>query len=138
MSKAQLAFGSVLRRLRLDAGVTLGDLARLLIVSIPYLSDVETGRRPPLSNERIESAGRFIAKKAAEKTGEANPADTITKLYRAAATTSGVFELKAGGTRARQVGAQLARLWSNLSDEGLGEIERVLRREGDKNDRDDD
>lgn len=131
MSKAQMAFGNALRQMRVDAKVTLGQLAELLGVSISYLSDVETGRRPPLSNERIEKAGRFIARVA-----ETDATATIMKLYKAAAATSGVFELKAGGNRSKEVGAQLAHMWSKLSDRGLGEIERVLRREGGDDDND--
>ena len=131
MSKAQLAFGNTLRRMRLKADVTLGQVARLLAVNVPYLSDVETGRRPPLSGERIEKTGRFIAQKL-----NADPVDYITNLYKAAAATSGVFELKASSIRSKDVGAQLAHMWPKLTDKDLGEIERVLRREGEERDSD--
>lgn len=53
-------FGTALRRHRREAGKTLGDLARLLGVSIVYISDVERGNRRPLSNERILKIAEFL------------------------------------------------------------------------------
>jgi transcriptional regulator with XRE-family HTH domain len=46
-------FGDLLRKQRRKADKTLGDIARLLGVSVVFLSDVERGNRKPLSNERI-------------------------------------------------------------------------------------
>lgn len=56
-------FGTALRRHRREAGKTLGDLARLLGVSIVYISDVERGNRRPLSNERILKIAEFLGVK---------------------------------------------------------------------------
>ncbi len=39
------AIGTTLRRLRLERGKTLRDLARESLVSLPYLSEVERGRK---------------------------------------------------------------------------------------------
>jgi transcriptional regulator with XRE-family HTH domain len=38
-------FGEVLRRIRLDQGRTLADVARAAKVSMPYLSELERGRK---------------------------------------------------------------------------------------------
>jgi len=38
-------FGQLLRRERQDRNLLLGDLAKLLKISIPYLSQLETGQR---------------------------------------------------------------------------------------------
>ena len=46
-------FGDTLRRTRQNAEKTLGDVARLLDVSVVYISDIERGNRRPFSNERI-------------------------------------------------------------------------------------
>jgi transcriptional regulator with XRE-family HTH domain len=35
-------FGELLRRLRKEKGKSMGDLARHLVVSVPYISDVES------------------------------------------------------------------------------------------------
>lgn len=46
-------FGALLRLTRQQAGRTLADVARLLDVSVVYVSDVERGQRRPFGNERI-------------------------------------------------------------------------------------
>ena len=53
-------FGDALRRARRDAEKTLGDVARLLNVSVVYVSDVERGNRRPFANERILRIARFV------------------------------------------------------------------------------
>ena len=53
-------FGDLLRKLRRKADKTLGDVARLLGVSVVYVSDVERGNRKPFSNERIVLIARFL------------------------------------------------------------------------------
>lgn len=49
-------FGAILRAARAAHGVTLARLATTLGVSVPYLSDVEHGRRKPLRHELIQKA----------------------------------------------------------------------------------
>ena len=46
-------FGPLLRSLRVEANVSLGELARHLSFSVPYLSDVERGTKNPLSTDKI-------------------------------------------------------------------------------------
>lgn len=46
-------FGHILNRLRLDAGIGLRELARLVNKSAGYLSDVENNHVPPPSEEVI-------------------------------------------------------------------------------------
>jgi len=46
-------FGKLLRSLRLEAGVGLRELSRLIAKSPGYLSDVESGNVPPPSEETI-------------------------------------------------------------------------------------
>ena len=53
-------FGDALRKARQSADKTLGDVARLLDVSIVYVSDVERGNRRPFNNERIIKIAEFI------------------------------------------------------------------------------
>ena len=53
-------FGDALRKARRNAGNTLGDVARLLEVSVVYVSDVERGNRRPFNNERLLKIARFV------------------------------------------------------------------------------
>ena len=53
-------FGDALRRTRQKAGRTLGDVAKLLGVSVVYVSDVERGNRRPFNNERILKIAKFL------------------------------------------------------------------------------
>lgn len=41
--------GNVFRRIRLERGITLRELAELAQVSVPYLSEIERGRKEPSS-----------------------------------------------------------------------------------------
>jgi transcriptional regulator with XRE-family HTH domain len=53
------AIGSTLRRLRLEQGSTLRELARRSAVSLPYLSEIERGRKEA-SSEILESLSRAL------------------------------------------------------------------------------
>lgn len=53
-------FGPALRTARLEKGVRLRDLSKKLDVRLSYLSDVERGRRDPLSNDRIRVLADYL------------------------------------------------------------------------------
>lgn len=110
-------FGDMLRDQRKRAQKSMGDLARHLGVSVTYVSDVELGRRAPFAPERIISTGAYLG---------VDPAP----LLAAAAKMKGAIELIAANASLRQlaVGAGLMRHWTELSDEQLAEIEKVLDR----------
>ena len=55
MADQEKSFGEVLHLLREKKDVTLRELARKINVSAPFLSDVEKGRRAPLTAERLEA-----------------------------------------------------------------------------------
>lgn len=111
-------FGQLLRKLRSAAGVSMGQLARHLGVSVPYVSDVERGHRPPFMNEKIIKTAALVG-------ADAN------QLLRVAAESRGAFVLdaKAVSPRAREVGAALMRGWP-LSEEKLEEIQQILSKRG--------
>ena len=58
---SSISFGGEIRRLRIEAGRTLKDVATALGgVSVPYVSDIERGRRNPPTLEKIRLlAGLF-------------------------------------------------------------------------------
>ena len=111
-------FGEVLRRTRQDAGMTLGNVARLLEISVVYVSDVERGNRKPFSNERILKVASYL---------NADPAPLIT----AADVEKGVIEYdisKAKPLEAAVVGdlvSGLAR--GGVTDEQLEKIKIILK-----------
>ena len=53
-------FGDVLRRTRQNSEKTLGGVAKLLGISVVYVSDIERGNRRPFSNERILKIAKFL------------------------------------------------------------------------------
>lgn len=53
-------FGEVLRSARTKAGATLAALAAQLACSVPYLSDVERGRRGPLARDKLTRAALLL------------------------------------------------------------------------------
>lgn len=112
-------FGWLLRDVRERANISMGALARHLTVSVPYLSDVERGNRPPLVDEKIMRTAAFLNV----------PAEP---LLRAAAETRGAFQLDAAMVSGpkRQVGAMLARQWGEMSDEKAKRIMKLLEEEG--------
>lgn len=115
-------FGEALRRMRRDAGKTLGDLARLLGVSVVYVSDVERGNRRPFGKERILAIGKFL---------KVDPVELLTVADR----ERGVIEYdisKASALEADVVGGLVTGLArGGVSDEQLQGIKRIL--EGNEN-----
>lgn len=111
-------FGEALRRTRQDAGKTLGDVARLLDVSVVYVSDIERGNRRPFSNERIIKVAGFL---------KADPAPLIS----AADVEKGIIEYdisKAKPLEARVVGdlvSGLAR--GGVTEDQLEKIKTILK-----------
>jgi transcriptional regulator with XRE-family HTH domain len=114
-------FGSLLRKFREATGLSMGQLARYLGVSTPYLSDVERGRRTPLSEQRIQQAVHFLG------LGQ----NDHRKLVAAAAESRGFFELGTASTSAakQEFGAALARGWASLDDERVKRMWKILEEE---------
>lgn len=116
-------FGDLLRKLRRNAGKTLGDVARLLGVSVVYVSDVERGNRKPFSNERIIQISNFL--------GE--PPDP---LMEAADWERGFIEYdirKARPLEADVVGGLVAGLArGGVTDDQLRNIKEILKERPDR------
>jgi len=110
-------FGDLLRQQRRKADKTLGDVAKLLGVSVVFLSDVERGNRRPLGNERLIRIAEFIG---------VNPAP----LIEAADRERGFIEYdirKARPLEADVVGGLVAGLArGGVTDEQLHNIQKIL------------
>ncbi len=117
-------FGDLLRRLRRKTNRTLGDVARVLGVSVVYLSDVERGNRRPLSHERILKVAAFL---------DIDP----TELMEASDRERGFIEYdirKARPLEADVVGGLVAGLArGGITDEQLESIQKILK-EGEDSD----
>lgn len=57
---SQNTFGSEFRKARTAAGKTLGETARHLAMPVAYLSDIERGRRPPMSAQQLDQACQWF------------------------------------------------------------------------------
>jgi transcriptional regulator with XRE-family HTH domain len=110
-------FGRLLRSVRERAHRSIGDLARHLDVSVVYVSDVEKGRRAPLTLPRILAAAEFLG---------VDP----EQLVAAAAKSKGAFVLDAetASPKRMEVGAALMRGWADLSEEELEQISTIVSR----------
>ncbi len=108
-------FGVLLRDVRGKSGKTLGQVAEHLGVSIPYLSDVERGNRPPLVTARILKLATFLG---------TDPAPLLI----AASKPGGVIDLDLGRSpKHQQAGATLVRGWANLAPKDLDAIMRIVQ-----------
>jgi transcriptional regulator with XRE-family HTH domain len=111
-------FGDALRKARRNAEKTLGDVAKLLEVSVVYVSDVERSNRRPFSNERILEVAKFL---------KTNPAPLIA----AADVERGVIEYditKAKPLEAAVVGGLVSGLArGGVTDDQLQKIKRILK-----------
>ena len=111
-------FGDLLRKLRRKANKTLGDVARLLDVSVVYVSDVERGNRKPFGNERLIQIAELIG-------------EDPTLLIEAADWERGFIEYdirKARPLEADVVGGLVAGLArGGVTDEQLQSIRNILK-----------
>ena len=115
MEGDRMTFGALFRETRERAGKSMGDIARHLKVTVPFVSDVERGRRGPFTTEKVIAASNLLGV-------------APDRLLQAAAKDRKTIELSAAGARPKmlQVGAGLMRHWKTLTDKQLEEIEKVL------------
>jgi transcriptional regulator with XRE-family HTH domain len=117
--------GKELRKLRIDDGLLLKDVADALDVSVAWLSAIETGRK---------TATNDIVNKLANHFGL--DTDQRNELHRLAEISRTEFKIKPArdaDENRRDMAAVLARRFDDLSDEAVKKITRIiLGGEGDK------
>jgi transcriptional regulator with XRE-family HTH domain len=99
--------------MREEAGIRLGDFARALGVSAPYLSDVELGNRQPFDSDRLERIAVLLSVKP-----------TLLKVL--AAETRGAFNLEPMSEDHQRAGRALMRRWHKLDADKLDMIVRIV------------
>jgi transcriptional regulator with XRE-family HTH domain len=109
-------FGRLLRKLRIEAGRSIGEVARHLGVSTVYVSDVERGVRAPLTSERIRQVAQFLNVKPAQ-------------LLISAALQKQVFEFDVSGATPAELRALSGMARGGVTDHQWEEILRVLGEE---------
>lgn len=111
-------FGELLRRERQERKLLLGEMARMLKISAPYLSQLETGRR---------SVPDGFADKVV-KALSLNSSDALA-LERAAALSRSEFILALGSDandEDRALAHDLADAFTRLSPEGRAKLRELL------------
>lgn len=111
-------FGQLLRRERQDRKLLLGDLAKQLNISAPYLSQLETGQRAVPDG--------FVDKLA--KALSLSPSE-VNELDRAAAISRSEFILNVrddADAEERALAHDLARSFARLTPERIAKIRDIL------------
>jgi transcriptional regulator with XRE-family HTH domain len=117
MARGLTPFGKQVRKLRIDADVTLKEMADALGVSSAYLSGVETGDRP-LSENMVQKAVGFFS-------GRGIAATELRSIGDRMRTSVSVEAL---GEEEREVVAEFARRLPGLSEGSRLKIEDILAR----------
>lgn len=113
--------GNMLRQERKDRKMTLGELARKLKLSVPYLSQIETGAKP-VQDELIDKIVQVFGLIG----------DDVNRLRRAAALSKSEYaiRLQSGATpEDRVLASTLASGFARLSHEKKEELRRIMEDE---------
>lgn len=110
-------FGASLRDIRLRAGKSMGDVARHLDVSTPFIADVEHGRRAPLSVERIERLAPLLG-----------ITDIEPLLVAAMQSRRAIAVARPRSTKGQEALAALQRRADHLPDETWDAIRELLEK----------
>lgn len=107
-------FAQKLRYFRTQSGKSQGDIARHLKVSRAYISDVESGKRGPMTEERIVSVSRLL--------------DIEPSILRdARAEVDGFWRLPVCGVPTDdRLASFFAAVWLKMSSEQKAEIETFI------------
>jgi transcriptional regulator with XRE-family HTH domain len=108
-------FGDLLRSLRQGKGIRLLEMSEQIRTTLPYLSDVERGRRDPLSNDRILRVAEYLE------------ADPLPLLESAIKVRDRVTLDVDGDARRLRVATLLSLLWPKASDGFLDRLIRLLK-----------
>ena len=112
-------FGDLLRDARRKLDLTLQDVADRLDVSVVYVSEVERGKRPPFTRDRLAALAELV--KIPEET-----------LFAAAAFERKSVDFNPNECSPKQLEALTALARGGLSDEKLDRILELIRKKENK------
>ena len=118
-------YGKILRKIRIDVGEVLGDMAEKIRVSSSYLSSIETGSR----NIPIDLTGKICSNYDLDK-------KTIEQLEEA--ELENIKEVKVpflnnASDLSKETAMLFARTFNNANDEEMEKIKELLSKIGGKN-----
>ncbi|WP_342624495.1 helix-turn-helix transcriptional regulator [Pseudomonas sp. E141] len=113
-------FGKLLRKIRIDRGMLLKDMAAGLDVSSAYLSAIETGRKAVTDD---------VVAKVAEYLGYPTHSDEYQELYDAAQITKGEVSISTIGASPlkQQAALAFARQFNELEGDDMEKILSLLK-----------
>ena len=113
-------FGKVIRKLRIDRGLTLKEMAELMGKTSAYLSSVETGKK---------KITQFVIDKSVEilAGGERGIVNSIKDAAVASMKQINV-DVDGANDRQREVAAVFARSFNNLTDEQLEGFMKIMEK----------
>lgn len=112
-------FGNTLRRERKEQALTLGDLARKVGISVPYLSQIETGTKP-VQDKLLERLIKELALNA----------DDANALRRAAALSMSEYAIRLeedADNDDRILASQLAAGFARLSPDQKTQFRQIMK-----------
>ena len=110
------AFGKEVRKLRLDKGVSLMDMADALGCSAAFVSSVETGRKDPPEGY-VSQTAKFLKLNK----------ESASQLQKLAMETRNIVRLRPT-SKNREVVAEFARKFDSLGKREVNEILEILSR----------
>lgn len=113
-------FGKLLRKIRIDRGMLLKDMAAGLDVSSAYLSAIETGRKAVTDD---------VVARVAEYLGYPTQSDEYQELYDAAQITKGEVSISTIGASPlkQQAALAFARQFNELEGDDMEKILSLLK-----------
>ena len=117
-------YGKILRKIRIDEGELLGDMADKLMISSSYLSAIETGNREIPINFTRQITEMYRLKKA-----------IVSQLEKAEIENIKVVKMllnEAESKIKKETAVIFARTFKNMRDEDIEQIRAILIKKEDK------
>jgi transcriptional regulator with XRE-family HTH domain len=111
-----MPFGELIRARRRVLNKSLQDVAKAVGVTVVYVSEVERGKRPPFTNERLPALAKVLEM-------------DIDDLRSAVWTEKKMIEWDPSTTNDKQVEALMALARGGLSESQLEEILKIARQQ---------
>lgn len=112
-------YGKILRKIRIDEGEVLGDMAKRLKISIAYLSSIENGDRNLPKNFTTKIVNEYSLKRNVRIQLEKAEEEYVRETK---------ISFKSVSPIKRQTALIFARTFNNMNDDDMKEIKMLLER----------